>query len=40
MLECDFICVVEKHVARQYLLDRKVPEFAMKDLWFVHKHKL
>ena len=27
--------VVEKHEARQYLLDRKRPEFAMKDLWFV-----
>ena len=27
--------VSEKHVARKYLLDRKVPEFAMKDLWFV-----
>ena len=27
--------VVEKAEARQYLIDRKVPEYAMKDLWFV-----
>lgn len=27
--------VSEKAVARKYLLDRKVPEFKMKDLWFV-----
>ena len=35
MLEAIAFPVVEKHEARQYLLDRKVPEFAMKDLWFV-----
>ena len=30
--------VVEKHAnARNYLLDRKMPEFAMKDMWFVEK---
>ena len=32
MLEMISFPVVEKHEARQYLLDRKVPEFAMKDL--------
>ena len=35
MLEAISFPVVENHEARQYLLDRKVPEFAMKDLWFV-----
>ena len=35
MLEAIAFPVVEKHEARQYLIDRKVPEFAMKDLWFV-----
>ena len=35
MLEAIAFPVVEKQVARQYLVDRKVPDFAMKDLWFV-----
>ena len=35
MLEAIAFPVVEKQLAREYLLNRKVPEFAMKDLWFV-----